>query len=312
MRWGQPVIDTSVGAVTEEGPVYRGRRAVELSQAGTSFEEVVDLLLGIPHEPWDLFGRGTLSERRGGQASRLLDRMLGAVTAAAADDEQRNVPGRESQRARRILELLASAVRGVGQAPRPDLDVALVLVADHGLNASTFAARVAASTGADLYACVVAGLAAFSGPQHGGAGARVEALLDECQRKGAGGALRDRLGRGEQLPGFGHPLYPGGDPRCPPLLALAARRAPDHPVVASALALDDAADDLGYLRPNLDLGLVAAAAALGLGPGSSVGLFALGRAAGWMAHALEQRAEGYLLRPRSRYVGPPAQGPRRE
>ncbi|MCO4771207.1 MAG: citrate synthase family protein [Deltaproteobacteria bacterium] len=309
MRWGQPVIDTEVGGITDGGPVYRGRLATTLAENGVPFEEVVDLLLGVEHAPWDLFGGGTLRERRGGQSSGLLDRMLGAMTAAGADDAHRHIPGREIPRVRRILTLLASAVPGIENAPRPALDTALTLLADHGLNASTFAARVAASTGADLYACVVAGLATLSGPRHGGAGARVEALLEECQRRGAAVTLRERLARGEALPGFGHPLYPEGDPRCAQLLAMATDVGGESPIVRAASDLAAAAGDAGYQAPNVDLGLVAAAAALGLEEGGSLGLFAVGRAAGWMAHALEQQAAGFLLRPRVRYVGPPVASP---
>jgi len=303
LRWGQPVIDTEVGGIGPTGPIYRGALATDLAQHAT-FEQVVDRLLATEPSDWDLFGREGLRERRGAAAQGILDRMLGAITAAGADDPHRHVPGREHPRAVRILALLASCVPGMASAPRPQLDRALILVADHGLNASTLAARVTASTGADLYACVTAGLAALSGPAHGGAGARVESLLRECMRLGAAGALSARLARGESLPGFGHPLYPDGDPRCPPLLALAQELAPTAPIVLEALALAAASDDAGYEKPNLDLGLVAAAAALGLGAGAAVGLFAVGRSAGWMAHVLEQQAAGWMLRPRARYVGP--------
>src|SRR5207245_5047973 len=94
------------------------------------------------------------------------------------------------------------------------LRLALVLIADHELNASTFAVRVVASTGASLVACVIGGLAALGGPRHGGTTEQVEALLDEIERVGDAAAVAEqRLSRGERLPGFGHPLYPDGDPR---------------------------------------------------------------------------------------------------
>jgi citrate synthase len=304
LRWGQPVIDTEIGGIDSHGPIYRGRRALDLVASGTRFERVVDLLIDAEPASWDLFGGGALRERRGGSAVAVLDRMLAAVTAAGADDPHRHVPGREAPRVRSILRQLASCVPGLEAAPRPALDCALVLVADHELNASTLAARVTASTGADLYACVVAGLAALSGPSHGGAGARVEALLAECARVGPGDALRGRLSRGEGVPGFGHPLYPDGDPRCPPLLALAQQLAPRERPVLDAVGLVAAAGEARYEPPNLDLGLVAVAHALGLGDGGAIGLFAVGRAAGWMAHSMEQQAAGWMLRPRARYVGP--------
>jgi citrate synthase len=125
----------------------------------------------------------------------------------------------------------SSATWAASRDTRRDLELlrsALVLCADHDLNASTFAARVAASTGADLYACLAAALAAFSGPRHGGASEQVELLVQEAGTpERAAAAVGDRLRRGERLPGFGHPLYPEGDPRAALLLecALACARA---------------------------------------------------------------------------------------
>lgn len=294
LRWGEPVIDTAVGGVTPEGPIYRGRRALDLLE--TPFQDVVHLLLDLDGPALVLGGApvGALDARP------LTDHLMEAVLADAGPDRHLLPP---IEAAHRILRSLASAVPGLAAAPRPERDAALVLVADHELNASTLAARVAASTGADLHGCVLAALATLSGPRHGGAGERVEVLLDEVAASSATETLRARLRRGDALPGFGHPLYPEGDPRCPPLLAMAARLAPEHPHVRAALDLDAAARAAGHLLPNLDVGLVAIAAALGLPRRCSVGLFAVGRAAGWMAHALEQRAAGYLLRPRARYVG---------
>jgi citrate synthase len=105
------------------------------------------------------------------------------------------------------------------------------------------------------------------------------------------------------VPGFGHPLYPGGDPRAAPLLARASRLRSRSARSRGLAALIDAMTRAGHDAPNLDAGLVALGAALGLRPGDVGSLFALGRAAGWIAHAIEQRAAGFLLRPRARYVG---------
>jgi citrate synthase len=185
------------------------------------------------------------------------------------------------------------------------IDRALVVCADHELNASAFAARVAASTGAGLYAAVGAALAVAAGPLHGGSPLRIEALLAEAATPaGAARTVRQRLQRGEALPGFGHPLYPAGDPRVRPLVDGARALAPRDRRLATLLALTRAAAAAGRPPPNLDFGLVAVAVALALPPGAPSGLFAVGRCAGWIAHALEQRAAGYLLRPRARYVGP--------
>jgi len=181
---------------------------------------------------------------------------------------------------------------------------ALVLCADHELNASAFASRVAASTGADIYACVSAALSALSGPRHGGAANRVEALVQEIgEPEAARRVVNERASRGDPVEGFGHPLYPGGDPRGQVLLELASALAPRAEGVRTCLALVDAMDRDGRGGVTLDAGLVALAAALGLPAGSAVGVFAVARSAGWIAHAVEQYEAGYLVRPRARYLG---------
>ncbi|MEO6027566.1 MAG: citrate synthase, partial [Candidatus Binatia bacterium] len=181
----------------------------------------------------------------------------------------------------------------------------LVLCADHELNASTFTARCVASTGATPYAVVSAGLAALQGHRHGGASDRLEAFIREV------GAPRDarrvvtaRLRRGESIPGFGHPLYPdGGDPRAQILLDLVQRLHPRAPGTLLMRAVLETVTELIGVRPNLDFGLVAVCRALALPLGSAVGLMALARTAGWIAHALEQYPDERLIRPRARYTG---------
>jgi citrate synthase len=191
------------------------------------------------------------------------------------------------------------------------LDATLVLCADHELNASSFAARVAASTGADLEACVLAALATFSGPRHGAESMRVQALVAEAERPArARSTLLARVRRGETLPGFGHRLYPAGDPRGTALLELASTEPRPTPQLATLRALVAEAGRLGLGAPTLDVGLLAVAHALRLPPWSGQVLFCVGRSAGWIAHVAEQRSSGELLRPRARYVGPRAAGAR--
>jgi citrate synthase len=174
---------------------------------------------------------------------------------------------------------------------------AVVLCADHELNASAFAARVVASTGASLAACVAGGLAALSGPLHGGTTSLIEILFDEAEQLGdAARVVHDRLRRGDRLPGFGHQLYAGTDPRAAALLALL-------PADATRERLISAMDRIGGKAPNVDFALVALRRAAGLPRGSALAIFAVGRTVGWIAHALEQHADGKLIRPRARYTG---------
>jgi citrate synthase len=343
LRWGEPVLDSAVSAITPEGPLYRGEPAVSLAERDLPFEAVAELLWtgALPGHPprWPASGFG-LDPRR---VTALLPRgappvgvMAALVPLWAVADEARfgATDEAEQSRARTLVRRLAASLalpgaadrleaaleapslagvccRALGVPDRPPvrraLDQALILCADHELNSSTFAARIAGSTRADLYACISAALAVVSGPEHGGACDRIEALLAEALGSGRGAAVvQDRARRGEVVPGFGHPLYRGSDPRGPPLLQAARSLAPRSPGVRMMLALADQMRELGHGGPSVDLGLVALTAALQLPPGTAVGLFALGRTAGWIAHALEQRAAGYLLRPRARYVGPPS------
>lgn len=290
------MIDTRVGGITNRGPIYRGIYALDLVRDEASFEEAANLLLGT---------RGAWTLRPvGAPVSEPVPEMIARLAVAALDDPGRFGAGAaaETRRARRILGILAGCVPLKG-ASRPELDACLVVVADHGLTASTLAARVTASTGADLYSCVLAALAALSGPKHGGAVHRIEALLDEAGAADqAADVVHRRLRRGETVPGFGHPLYRGGDPRAAPLLELG--RESEHPRVKTAFAVIEAMEAAGHPPPSVDFGLVVASDALGLPAGSAAGLFALGRAAGWIAHVFEQREAGWMLRPRARYVPP--------
>jgi citrate synthase len=177
----------------------------------------------------------------------------------------------------------------------------LVLVADHELNASTFTARVTASTGASLAACAIAGLAALSGPLHGGMSTRVQGFLQEAHRVGAAKAVSARIAAGLPVPGFGHPLYPAGDPRATALLEAFALT-PDYAAVLEAVTA------VTGERPNIDFVLTALTGSLALPDEAPFLLFAVGRLVGWIAHALEQLQTGHLIRPRARYIGPAVEG----
>jgi citrate synthase len=176
---------------------------------------------------------------------------------------------------------------------------ALVLLADHELNASTFAARIAASTGASLAAALLAGLATLTGPLHGAAAAGIAVLHGAAETTDASGAVRSWLAQGRRLPGFGHPLYSRGDPRALALLGQFA-------VPQAYAELAEAGRRLTGEEPNIDFALAALAAAFDLPLAAPLALFAIARSVGWLGHAMEQNAAGTLIRPRARYVGPVA------
>jgi citrate synthase len=340
LRFGQPILDSTITSLTPTGPLYRGHPAVDLAAGRAPFEAVAELLwtgelpARTPRFAADGLGvsREALSALLPAGSPPLAALALAIPALAAAD------PARFDTRAEAVLPraralvlrtaaLLAlatdparadaalasgSVVRAVGIAlgARDDaaglraLRAGLVLCADHELNASAFAARVAASTQADVYACVSAALGTLSGPRHGGASERFEALVAETEQpERATRVVLERARRGETVPGFGHPLYPAGDPRALPLLAQARALAPRSREVRTVLALVEAMREADRGAPNLDSGLVALRAALGLPRGTAVGVFAIGRMAGWVAHVLEQYAAGFLFRPRARYLG---------
>jgi citrate synthase len=184
------------------------------------------------------------------------------------------------------------------------LSAGLILCADHELNVSSFTARCVASAGATPYQVVLAGLAALQGVKHGRMSERVEAFWREAGTPaGVQPALANYLKRGETIPGFGHPLYPQGDPRGRLLLELTTAAFPGSPATALAQAIATEAFELIGEYPTIDFGLVTLAQAIGLPPGGALTLFALGRTIGWIGHAIEQYQLDRIIRPRARYIG---------
>ena len=258
---------------------------------------------------------------------------LAAMLPALAAWDRRQAPRERIDRGKLIVSQLPLAlaihrvdggtVPGAGMAARlllsvagssaPDWEVAaldrvLVACAEHELNASTFAARVVASTGADLFASVLAALCSLSGPIHGGACDRIEEMFAQI----AGGTkvadCLDAIAREHRMPpGFGHAIYSAGDPRAALLRTHAeilARRK-GRKLFDAALKIEEAVWKRDRLRPNLDFYLTVSTRMLGFPRGIAAAIFAIGRAAGWIAHALEQYADNRLIRPRMRYRGAP-------
>ena len=187
------------------------------------------------------------------------------------------------------------------------LNAALVLLADHELAASTLAARVAASMRADPYAVVATGLGAMGGALHGVAALGAELMLGAANSPAdATRVVGDLLRRGERLPGFGHFVYTNGDPRANLLLQLIAEYAPESPQLAVASAVTAEARRRALPEPNIEFALAVLAGVAGMIRGAGEAIFATGRTAGWLAHALEEYERNIPIRPRGLYTGQPA------
>jgi citrate synthase len=311
--WGDPVLSSGVSTVIDGRLWYRGRDAVELSEAAT-LEDAAALL-------WETGRVAFASPRKvrkphpassGPQEAAFA---LLSVRASRDAPSLGRLPGILSDEAAVIVGELGAAmlnyagdgammihqrIAAAWKAPRASETIrrALVLLAEHELNASTFAVRVAASTGAPLAACLLAGLATLTGPLHGGASVRMRSLMVSVRRNGPTGAVRDWLTEGHAIPAFGHPLYPDGDIRARVLLETFQVR----PALAD---LGAAVEELTGEKPNVDFALLALTDAFDLPETAPLTLFAIARTVGWIAHLIEQLSTRSVIRPRARYNGPP-------
>ena len=311
MAWGEPVLGSALTAVAHGRLYYRGEDAAELAASQTL--EAAALKLWACSDP-SIFEREPAPRvRMRGPAQARAFAVLAARAGVDPPALGRSPAALWREGAGLVADLAGALGEGITEGPihlilatawgleGADADLvrrALVLMADHELNASTFAARVAASTGASLAAALLAGLASLTGPRHGGAGARVAALIDDAARQDPDAAVRAWMARGDAPPGFGHPLYPEGDPRAAALLE-AFRPA------AELTALRASVEAQTGQAPNIDFALACMARTLDLPADAPFALFALGRSVGWVGHALEQLQDGGLIRPRARYTGPP-------
>jgi len=327
LHWGTPIMESGITLIDSGGLYYRGRDVVGLARK-QSIEEVAALIwTGDEGVAPDLFPSEEL--RLSGRIQAVLEGVSGMPPvdtfqvmlplAAAEDPAAYDLrPRAVAHTGARILRLMTYAASGEeasglaealgrGWSPlevRMILDAALVICADHELPVSTFAARCVASSGATPYAVVLAGLAALGGVKHGGEIELVEAFLWEVEAAGdARGVISGRLRRGERVPGFGHSLYPEGDPRGAGLLRLVAETYPESPAVALSQAVTGEVLHLMDGRATVDFALATVARTLQLPPGAAVALFGLGRTVGWIGHAIEQYETDSLIRPRARYVG---------
>lgn len=298
IHWGEPVLKSTITRIADGAFFYRGQNAVELAQSGT-LEDIAVLLARVHCTPSD---RSVGNEGSGPDQpfDRIVTMMAGQVTARRRGD------GRP--RAGQILRLTALCAAGCHEDteapihqmlaaawsdnPRaPDLiRRALVLCADHELNASAYAARVAASAGASLPASLLAGLATLSGNLHGGITTRCRDWMNEVDYTIArGGTVPVHA---NPPPGFGHPLYPEGDPRTKALLQACGLPDGWRQLIRQILR------STGQ-HPTLDFALAHLERQLNLPDGAGLGIFAVGRTVGWIAHIFEQRETGRLIRPRA-------------
>lgn len=307
--WGEPVLVSRITRIDSGQVAYRGQDAVMLSQ-WASLEDVAALLWEAPSLP-----RAPAGQYVPPKGATPMARCLAAAAHLAAPvtfDRGRRALLQDAARVLRCLASASAGLRDTGSSAHATLAAAwhadtqaadllrraLVLCADHELNASTFAVRVAASTGASLSACVLAGLATLSGPLHGGVTDRLRAMLAEPGlRRDPATAVAARLARGEEIPGFGQRLYPNGDPRAAALFAA-------WPPGRTWRRLVDTVEEQTGRRPNIDAALVMLEDSLRLPVGAAFALFAVGRTVGWIAHAMEQHQDGQLIRPRAVYAGP--------
>jgi citrate synthase len=335
MHWGEPVLATAITEITLQGPRYRDTPALDLAAADRAFEAVATYLwtgtMPVRQNEW----RNKESARPVGaafanssglQLCQLLTQTVQLIgrpkphdghapeDLALGPDIIRAMAGTFGWLGRHggfvafgdgesVAHILTRAL-GVPthRETLRALNAALVLVADHELTPPTFVARIAASVGSELPACIVAALQVHFGSVLGLSCDRLEQVVGQVQ----GGSHRlseinPAVARMRSSPGFAHPLYAHGDPRARMLLTLAGEVEAHRGVVDETLAALEQVLPKVRDEPQLCDGLVVLARALGLPAHAAGGLLALGRSAGWIAHVIEQRAQGFIIRPRGRF-----------
>jgi citrate synthase len=321
-----PVMDSAIATITEQGAIYRGVNCVDLAEKDT-LEHTATLL-------WDVTGVDPFAAdncphvsdemRAIAEAARRaapIERAIAVLALATSADPGAftRAPEGRAMVGARILRLLVATMlntapsaeplhQQIAKAWAPDnkhaadlIRRALVLLADHELNASTFTVRCAASTGLNLYDSIIAGLAALKGPMHGGAGVLASRLVKTLIDQDPEPVIRERVALGERFAGFGHGVYKRGDPRAMSLLNALTRAGAARKFTREVP--ERIAEATGEFV-NIDYALAVLAHSLRLAAGSELTLFAMARAVGWIAHASEQLQYGRLIRPRARYVGP--------
>jgi citrate synthase len=330
-------VESRLSAILDDDLTYRGYRIADLWTFAT-FAEVAYLLwfgdlpsraelaafqarLGAPSPPPATTARTPMRALAAGvlaladtapadPVDQGMHLLTGLPQVLATYDRQRRgaapvLPPAQGSLASQFLRALHGREPSAAQARA--LDRSFILIADHELNAATFAARVTASTGADLFASVLAAVATLSGPLHGGAAEATGELLTLGTPEQVAAIAQRRLEAGERIPGFGHAVYRRGDPRAPLFRQVAqdlAATSGDARYLTAADRLAAVVAERKGLAPNVDLYAAACWLSLEISPDLFPAVFALGRVAGWIAHIREQAADNRLIRPRAHYSGP--------
>ncbi|MFE4669057.1 citrate/2-methylcitrate synthase [Streptomyces sp. NPDC056716] len=333
---GELSVRTRITLIEKDRYYFRGVDAVELA-ARHSYEEIAEWLWTGRLNPGITFTAPDASVEIARRAVNALpehtdptDRLRVAAIAAATADPLRFDLSEDAVlgTARTLIPTLVGALPPVLYAPQEGgplahrlwgrltpreadeasldvLDTALGLLVDHDLAASTLAVRVAASARAHAYAAVSAGLGVLEGPLHGAASGLAHRLIEQVLEQGdAGPVIAGELRAGRRIPGLGHRLYPGEDPRARALFARLAELPHAEPALAAARDIVDTTARHTTLHANVDLALAALTVSCGMPANAGETVFAVARTAGWIAHALEEYTERPLrMRPEGQYVG---------
>ncbi|HYZ01365.1 MAG TPA: citrate/2-methylcitrate synthase [Candidatus Binatia bacterium] len=336
-------VESGLTSVERDTIFFRGQNALDIAGRQGFEETALWLWTGAERSgerPWSTDAAALATGQAVQQALAVgtlpLDRLRVTVAAIAPTDPLRYDTSEQAVRitGRRLISALVDSLPLAG-APPPDdarvarrfwsrltaeppnqplldlLEAALVLLVDHELSLSTLSARLAASILADPYSVVAVGLSALGGPFHAVASLAAEDLLSEVSLpQRAAWTIGERLRRGDRLPGFGHRVHTGGDPRASFLLDQLQQACAGSPQLAVVEAILDATRERGLPAPNVDFALASLAHVTQMTRGASEAIFGLARVAGWIAHALEVYAGGFEVRPQVLYVGTAA-GPER-
>ncbi len=319
LMWGEPVLESSITLINNNMLYYRGLSMTKLVKSYT-FEQVASLIwTGDFNDATNYFTKEISS--------------LNPISCSLIDLQQYLLQLEKKDLAplvsSNLKELGAKILVSITQdltndynirTPIPDklahhfckdkkyaselIKTSLIVIADHELNPSSFTARTVASTGANLFQVLVAGLSAMSGFKHGGAILRIELMINELRENMAlDKNLRKRIARGDTIVGFGHNLYPQGDPRAKILLNKVAKYYSDSKEFLIFKAIMDKCIELTHQGPTIDFALLTMTSVLKVSSDFALFLIAYGRIVGWIGQAIEEYQENRLIRPRAKYIG---------